>query len=422
MRKKTISMLLSLTTAVTMMSGTGVSLVMADDAAEGSDLEASITYVTQNDQTGTVDKMIEAFNEKYPNITVDHQSLTGASDDVKKSLMISLAAGDSDPDVFDCDSVWVPQFAAAGWLLDVTDAVEARKDEWLEGPLKTCYYDDKAYAYPEYTDVGLLYYRKDIIDTAPTTWDELVQICNEHKDETKYGFIFQMFQGEPTSCNMLEFIKQNGGTDLQDDGTFAMNNENTIGALEFVESLINDGISPEGVLSHKPDDSRGIFEEGEALMMRNWTYAWANAQSDTSKVKDKVGVAKLPVGTNGTKSSGTLGGWDYAINVNTDEEEASRLFVEFMSSYDAQVMQTEGRGVTPCIAAVYEDPEVLEVMPYLTDAKEAVDEAEPRPQVTDYPAISSVFQIYFHKALTGELSNEDAMAQMDEELNKTVSE
>lgn len=386
-----------------------------------SDISGKVTFVSGNDQTGALDQMIAEFNKVYPNIEVDHQLLPGNSDDVKKSLMTSLAAGDSEPDVFECDIIWVSQFAAAGWLLDVTENLEAKADEYLGGPLSTCYFGDKAYAYPNYTDVGLLYYRSDLIDTPPTTWDELVQMSKDHigKDGIEYGYIFQMFQGEPTPCNMLEFIKQNGGNDLV-DGKFAMNNSNTIEALEFVNSLIDDGIAPEGVLSHKPDDSRAIFEEGKALFMRNWTYAYANANADTSKVKGKVGVAALPVGPNGKESSGTLGGWNFAINANTENKEASIAFAEFMSSYEAQKISTMVRATFPTAAKVYEDQDVLTDKPYLADVKSAADNAKPRPQVRDYSAVSSVFQVYFHKALTKELSYEDAMSQMDTELNAAL--
>ena len=68
--------------------------------------------------------MIEAFNEKYPNITVEDQALPGSSDDVKKSLMTTLAAGGSDIDVIEADSIWVSQFAAAGWLEDLTEFLD----------------------------------------------------------------------------------------------------------------------------------------------------------------------------------------------------------------------------------------------------------------------------------------------------------
>ena len=154
--------------------------------------------------------------------------------------------------------------------------------------------------------------------------------------------------------------------------------------------------------------------------MRNWTYAYQSAQADTSKVAGNVGVAPLPVGPNGTESSGTLGGWNYAINKNSENKEAAILFAEFMSSYDAQKISTLVRGTFPTNAAVYEDAEVLEALPFLSDIQPAVDAAKPRPQVRDYATISSIFAVNFQRALTGESSFEDAMAQMDSELNSAL--
>lgn len=404
-------------------SGSTTTTSGSSTSGDASDVSGTVVFAHQNDTTGAIEAMIEAFNEQYPNITVEDQALPGSSDDVKKSLMTTLAAGGSDIDVIEADSIWVSQFAAAGWLEDVTEYVEPNADQYLAGPLQTCYYNDAIYAWPSYTDVGLLYYRSDIIDTAPTTWDELISMCQEYQGQNgiEYGFVFQAFQGEPVSCNMLEFIKQNGGHDLDENGEFTMNNANTIEALEFVEGLIADGISPESVLNAKPDDSRAIFEEGQALFMRNWTYAYANAQAETSKVAGNVGVAALPIGPNGESSSGTLGGWNYVINTYSENKEAARIFCEFMAGYDAQKIQVQMRSTLPAIEALYDDAEVQEVLPYIADAKQAVDEAQPRPQVRDYATISSVFQEYFHAALTGAQSNEDAMAAMDTALNEALA-
>lgn len=392
------------------------------DAADTSEITGEITFVSGNDQTGALDEMIAAFNKVYPNVTVNHENLPGASDDIKESLMTSLAAGDSSPDVFECDIIWVSQFAAAGWLLDVTDSVEDVAEQYLAGPLSSCYYENKAYGFPDYTDVGLLYYRSDIIDTPPATWDELVDLCNENigSNGIENGYLFQMFQGEPTSCNMLEFIKQNGGHDLV-DGQFELNNENTKEALEFVRTLIDTGVSPEGVLTHKPADSRAIFENGNTLFMRNWTSAYTLTQTEEgSKVVGKVGVAPLPVGPNGSSSSGTLGGWSFAVNAYSEHSEAAVAFAKFMSSYDAQKISTLVRGTLPVVAAVYDDEDVLTDQPYIADVKEAADAAEPRPQVRDYPAVSTIFQEWFHKALTGEVGDEEALDNMDEQLNAAL--
>lgn len=432
MKKKLLGLLLATSVVAASFAGCGnessstsASAASAtDEAANPEDISGEITFVSANDQTGALDEMIEAFNKVYPNVVVNHESLPGASDDIKESLMTSLAAGDSSPDVFECDIIWVSQFAAAGWLADVTEDIEPIADQYLGGPLSTVYYNDRAYAYPDYTDVGLLYYRSDIIDTPPTTWDELVELSNEYvgKDGIEYGYLFQMFQGEPTSCNMLEFIKQNGGQDLV-NGEFKLNSSNSVESLEFVEELISSGVSPEGVLTHKPADSRAIFEEGNALFMRNWTSAYALTQTEEgSQVVGKVGVAALPTGPNGSSSSGTLGGWAFAVNAYSEQTEAAKAFAEYMSSYEAQKISALKRGTFPVVADVYDDEEVLSEQPYIAAVKDAADAAEPRPQVRDYSTVSTLFAEYIHKALTGELSNEEALETLDTKLNEALAE
>ena len=432
MKKKILGLLLATSVVAASFAGCGnessstsASAASAtDEAANPEDISGEITFVSANDQTGALDEMIESFNKVYPNVVVNHESLPGASDDIKESLMTSLAAGDSSPDVFECDIIWVSQFAAAGWIADVTEDIEPIADQYLGGPLSTVYYNDRAYAYPDYTDVGLLYYRSDIIDTPPTTWDELVELSNEYvgKDGIEYGYLFQMFQGEPTSCNMLEFIKQNGGQDLV-NGEFKLNSSNSVESLEFVEELISSGVSPEGVLTHKPADSRAIFEEGNALFMRNWTSAYALTQTEEgSQVVGKVGVAALPTGPNGSSSSGTLGGWAFAVNAYSEQTEAAKAFAEYMSSYEAQKISALKRGTFPVVADVYDDEEVLSEQPYIAAVKDAADAAEPRPQVRDYSTVSTLFAEYIHKALTGELSNEEALETLDTKLNEALAE
>ena len=146
----------------------------ASGAASAQEHEpVTITVWGGQDTTGGGAALREAFMEKYPWITVEAQEFSGNSDDRKKSLITSLSAEDNEPDVFEMDIIWVSQFASAGWLLDVTDSIN--KDDYLGGPLSTCYYNDRAYAFPNYTDIGLLYYRSDIIgeDEVPKTWDDL---------------------------------------------------------------------------------------------------------------------------------------------------------------------------------------------------------------------------------------------------------
>ena len=385
----------------------------------------TITFFGGVDNTGTIGERIELFEKQYDWITVDYQEFSGNSDDRKKTIINSLQAGDDELDVFLCDTIWVSQFAAAGWLTDVTEELNAVKDQHLAGPLSTCMYDNTAYAMPVYSDAGVLLYRSDIIETPPTTWDELVAMCKEHvgKDGIEYGYVFQAKQTEAIVCNMLEFIKQNGGNDVV-DGEVVIDSDETREAFQFVLDMIDDGIAPEGVLTHIPDDTRVIFEGGKALFSRNWPYAYSTAQTEggDSKIAGKVGIAPLPVGPKGEDSSATLGGWNMAASAYTDQPEASKLFLEFMSGEEAQKIMVLGDATFPTVASLYEDEEVLEKLPFMEELKPVLDAAKPRPQVSDYSAISTVMQVDMHTILTKEISVDEGVTKLAQDMKDIIAE
>ena len=93
-----------------------------------------------------------------------------------------------------------------------------------------------------------------------------------------------------------------------------------------------------------------------------------------------------------------------------------------MSSYDAQKISALKRGTFPVVADVYDDEEVLSEQPYIAAVKDAADAAEPRPQVRDDSTVSTLFAEYIHKALAGDLSNEEALKTLDEKLNEALAQ
>ena len=105
------------------------------------------------------------------------------------------------------------------------------------------------------------------------------------------------------------------------------------------------------------------------------------------------------------------------------DKEAALLYAKFINSYEMQKFALmNGSSLFYTAKAIYSDPECIEKLPVLAFAEEALDEALPRPQVRDYPTISTIFAQYFHEALTGTKTNEQAMADMDAALNAALAE
>ena len=162
-------------------------------------------------------------------------------------------------------------------------------------------------AIPNYIDTGVLFYRKDLLEKyneqPPKTWEEMTRIATKIQAEERkagrknfWGYIFQGKSYEGLTCNALEWVQSYGGGSFVDEkGNVTINNEKAARAFDMAKSWIGT-ISPKGVLGYKEEESRTVFQNGDALFMRNWPYVWQLSQAQDSPLKGKVGVAPLPAG------------------------------------------------------------------------------------------------------------------------------
>ncbi|MCK5139036.1 MAG: extracellular solute-binding protein [Thermodesulfovibrionia bacterium] len=238
--------------------------------------------------------IIAEFEQQNPDIKVKDEPLPASTDEQHQFYVINLAGKTTDFDVLSMDVIWVPEFARAGWLKDVSSALpEEQRIEFFKGPMDAVTYNEKVYAIPWYIDAGVLYYRKDLLNKygfyPPETWDELVTISRTItlKEKDLYGFIWQGKQYEGLVCNVLEYFWSNGG-DVLKNGNVIIESPENIEALTFMKDLITAyNVTPELVLTSIEESTRHIFGNGKALFMRNWPYAYVLGQQNDSKIKDK---------------------------------------------------------------------------------------------------------------------------------------
>jgi trehalose/maltose transport system substrate-binding protein len=216
---------------------------------------------------------------------------------------------------------------------------------------------------PWFTDAGLLYYRKDLLDKygkqPPQTWQELEATAKEVQEGERgsgggdiWGYVFQGKAYEGLTCNGLEWIRSFGGGEIVDaEGKITANNEQAAQALTWAAGTVRT-IAPEGVLNYSEEESRGVFQSGNAVFMRNWPYAWALAQATDSRIKDKVGVAALPKGGENGQNAGCLGGWQLAVSKYSDSAEAAIDLARYLASRDEQKRRAVEGAFNPTIEAL----------------------------------------------------------------------
>jgi trehalose/maltose transport system substrate-binding protein len=325
-----------------------------------------------------------------------------------------LAAGNADIDVYQTDVIWAPQLADQ--FLDLTDAAKDVVGNHFPSIIESQTVDGKLVALPAFTDAPALFYRKDLLEkygkSVPTTWDEMAATAQEIMDAERaagnaemYGFVFQGNAYEGLTCDALEWVKSNGGGQIVEaDGTISINNPQAAAAIDRAATWIGT-ISPEGNLAYQEEESRGVWQLGNAVFMRNWPYAYALGNGDDSAVKGKFDVAPLPAGDGeGAGSAATLGGWNVAVSkYSPDPEEAIKLAL-FLSSPEVQKERAINQSNLPTIEALYDDADVLAASPFMANWKEIFQNAVPRPSAPTkikYNEVSSLFWSAVHNTLSG---------------------
>lgn len=380
----------------------------------------TITFASLETGTGTAQRFAEQFMERNPDIRVETKILPPISDFVHDAFVNELVNEDAQTDLYALDTIWIAEFAAAGWLKPLDGVFEPESlAKVMAKPLENAHYDGRLYALPWYTDSGVLFYRKDLLEEIgadpPETWAELAEqaVRLQRVGKVRYGYLFQGDKYEGLTMNFLELFWTNGG-ELEDGDGFRLNVPEAVETLRFMQHLLAERISPRDVLQYKESQSRERFLDGEAAFLRSGPIVWG--LSATSPVKGKIGIAPLPVGPSGRKSATSIGGASIGLNARTtgEREAAAIRFMKFLISDEAQKQVALEHSRLPVARHAYEDADVLEFNPYYGDIGQMIEHAARfRPIAVHYSEISNVLQTGLHDALSRGIDAEAALAAME---------
>ncbi len=386
--------------------------------------------------SGAVGKDIEELRkhldmfESESGHSVEIVTMPASTTDQFGQYRLWLSAQNPDIDVYRTDVIWAPQLATH--FVDLTEATKDVVRDHFPAIIESQTVDGNLVALPMFTDAPALYYRTDLLEkhgaAPPETWVELQETATAIMEAERadgntdmYGFVFQGAAYEGLTCDALEWVKSNGGGQIvSPDGEITINNPQAAEAIELAAGWVGT-IAPEGVLGYKEEESRGVWQTGNAVFMRNWPYAYALGNGDDSAVKDKFDVVPLPVGPSGDASAATLGGWNLAVSKYTDEQEASIELVKFLASTAIQKDRAISSSRLPTIKALYEDPEIAEQQPIIPKWLDIFLNAVPRPSAptkSKYNEVSSEFWTAVHNTLSGNGSAEDNLAELEKKLRR----
>ncbi|MGH3998174.1 MAG: extracellular solute-binding protein, partial [Pseudonocardiaceae bacterium] len=263
--------------AGTTSSGSGAELVWLTGGIPVADWRAALDVARQ-------------WNGRHPNgPKVRVQGLSsGAADNAYRLLTVELNAGLNQFDIVDLDVIWIPEFAQHGWLVDLQDLRPDVELALLPGAVQAGVWNGKLWAAPYTTDAGILYYRLDLVDTPPATWEELIEVGRRVGERNGIApFVADGTQYEGLVVQYLEYFWGLGGTVLGKDGQSVLfQSGKARQAAEFMWKAFHEGVYAPGFNTMNLEDARKTFQSGEAVFLRSWPYGYLqmNGEDPDSQV------------------------------------------------------------------------------------------------------------------------------------------
>jgi multiple sugar transport system substrate-binding protein len=373
----------------------------------------NVTWCIGKDTTGAFGTVVDNFNKANPNAHVKLLELPEDAVEQRRLQIQRLRAKSTECDVLGMDVIWTAEYAAQGWLKDVSDYISQNGDKFIKSTVDTTEFEGKNWGVPFNSNAGFIYYRTDQVQSAPKDWESLYKEAAANN-----GIVYQGFRYEGLTVDFLELLYSKGGSIVSDDGKKATANSQEVkDVLKFMADGIKNGAAPKAVTTYKEEEARRAFESGNATFMRNWPYAYALGKK--SKIGDKFDIATFP-GFSGQKGAGVLGGYNLGISAYSKNPEGSLAFIEFATKPDQQQIMATEASLPPTTSATYDDPAVKKAMPFAAELKTAIEQAQPRPVSPVYPQISEAVYNNVYDALQGNASPDDAASKMNDEIQKAL--
>lgn len=402
-KKKFLSVLLALSVLVFLLTGCNSNKqTTTQNEGEGAKTPETTTekvvlkFAAQNDNTPATQAAIDAFNGSQDKYEVQWVEMTNDSAQMHDQLLTSLSSGSDEYDILSMDVVWAGEFAGAGFIAPIdaymSDA-SLTKEQFNSGSMASGNFKGKQYTLPFFPDLGLLYFRSDIVSdedaakliSGDYTYADLAAMSEKYTGQagTKYGFLYQSKQYEGLTVNVTEFTK-----------SFA----DIKGGLEQMHTFTTAAYSPKDILNYMEGETHTNFEQGNGVFARNWPYQFGRikGQEDGVTVKvEQVDIAPLPNG-------GSVGGWLLGINKNSKNAEGAWEFIKFLAGPDGQKIMSIQGGYLPGFNALLEDQEVIAGNDMLSyeGFKNALSNTIARPVSPEYSKVSDTIQIEAHKYLS----------------------
>jgi multiple sugar transport system substrate-binding protein len=389
----------------------------SESGSSSEEGQKTITVWGMGEEAKALPKIADEFEKENPEINVKVQALPW---DQAHDKLLTAVASKKGPDVVQMGTTWIPEFASANALLDLTEDAEKfpelGADNFFEGSVETTKYEDKVVGVPWYVDTRVLFYRTDLLEEAgykeaPKTWDELKDAAKKLSDrgDDKYGISID------TNEQSLSFmLARQNGSPLIEGNQAHFNEPEFVEAVEYLDGFFKDGSAPvdlglDIVQAFRGDGILPMFISGP------WMVKLINDQAP--ELEGKWATAVLPAKETNTS---TLGGSNLSVFEHTKNKEEALKFLAYMSKPETQVKWLEMTNSLPASKEAWNDDQ-LQQNEYYKVFGEQLENAQPMPVIKPFEKIAQDFLKRFEKIYRGGADVQEEMDAFDKESEEILS-
>lgn len=375
-----------------------------------------LSFVVPQDEIRPWEILVAGFEKTHPDLKINLVTNRGTdytTDQRQAIYTADFQANVAQYDLVYMDIVWALQFTdSLRDLMPYVDRDNLDLSSFLNSEIAAGQLDDGLYRLPMRADVGLLFYRQDLLQQArvslPNSVNGLSQLVKALTPSV--GYLWQGRRYEGLVANFVEVLEGMGGTWIDTaTGQVGLDTPTAIQAATVLKQLIQQDISPDEVITYIEQDSLQRFIEGDTVFLRGWPYFWATLQK--SPLKDKVAIAP-PFSFSDLPGRGCRGGWGFGIPKNSAHPNEAWAAIKYFTSPEAQKQFVLASGYLPSHTALFADPDIVAQYPLMSDMLAYLENASVfRPWLKEYGTASEILQTALGEVINGQQSATDAMKQ-----------
>ncbi|MBR3153698.1 MAG: extracellular solute-binding protein [Lachnospiraceae bacterium] len=421
MKKQLAAMTAGILAAGMLLSGCGGSgesqtAPAAGDAgaSESGEVSGTLTFLSWYNQSD-YQPILDAFNEKYPNVEIDFQNVSTENNQYSQRLTLLANSGEL-PDVFYIQPP-IAKFAKEGYLMELDD-LDAMKD--ISGTYRDTYtYEGKTCAFVDDAWIGGVYYDKDMFEanglSVPETYDEFLNICKTFYDQ---GIRPVSISGTSLPDLMYwihdtEVLAENPDYDKEiDDGQHTFTEGYLDNINQWKKDFVDTGYMDEAVVGYSDEQRLEEFASGEAAMTISGPWSLSTIRA---KAPDKnVGIFPF-VGSKGQKYTVGAVNVGIAISANAKNPAAAKAFMNFLAEDETMLLYQQLTGNFMVKDVGYE---VDEVLTPLVEFANNGQFALPTVYWTNTGTLDPMVQKGLQEIILGIKTPEQLVAELDEKQSE----